>query len=88
MLDGKHGLSLAEIAKRLNISEKDMFRAYNDLNTQVRTYYDGGRALGTTETDKALYDLAKNGSSTAKQAYDEKLKQANLRNEFQIIDES
>jgi len=88
MLDAKHGLSLAEIAVRICIPEKDFFADYINENTQVKLFYDSGRSQGKIETDKALYELAKNGSSTAKTAYDNKMKEAVLRNKFTEIFEA
>jgi hypothetical protein len=77
-----HGCSLTDIAKRLCISTDELFSDFRDESTQVKMYYDSGRAKGKIETDKALYDLAKNGSSTAKKEYDSKMIDAQLANEF------
>jgi len=88
MIDAKHGLSLSEIAVRLCISEKKIFDDYINENTRVKLYYDSGRSQGKIETDRALFELAKNGSSTAKTAYDNKMKEAVLRNKFTQIFEA
>jgi len=85
MTDAKHGLSLREISIRLGISCEIFTKDYYDNTTDVKKYYDSGRSLGKIETDKTLYELAKNGSTAAKQAYDEKLKEAEFDNIFFLI---
>lgn len=85
MLDAKHGLSLQEVALRLNITFKELYTNYCNPELEVKSYYDAGQSLGKIETDKALYELAKNGSSTAKKDYDDKLSDATLSNQFNEI---
>jgi len=85
MTDAKLGFSLSEIALRLGITEQELFLDYQNDKTQVKLFYDAGRSLGKIETDRPLFNLAKNGSATAKQAYDLKLKEANLTNEIAQI---
>ncbi len=85
MLDAKHGLSLKEIAIRLCIPVLDFFTDYKNKESKVKLYYDSGRAQGKIETDKALFELAKNGSTSAKESYDKKMKNADLSNEIYKI---
>ena len=88
LLDAKHAFSLMEIAVRLNISFDELFADYCNPELPVKRFYDAGQAQGRIETDKTLYTLAKNGSSTAKDAYDKKLLIAHLSNVFKQIEES
>jgi len=82
MKDAMLGLSLMEISIRLNMPYQEFYEDYCILNTQVKAYYDAGRSKGKIETDKSLFELAKSGSTAAKDAYDDKLIQAHLQNSF------
>ncbi len=82
MTDAMHGFSLLEIAVRLGIPYEIFFADYKNETLQVKRYYDAGRSKGKIETDSVLYNLAKNGSATAKQAYDKKMIDAELSNKF------
>ena len=85
MFDASLGRSIAEVAIRLGISYDRFFLDFNNPTNQIKRYYNAGIAEGKTKTDKQLYSLALNGSSTAKQAYDNKLMEAELKNEFEKI---
>ena len=82
MTDAMHGFSLIEIANRLGISINEFLIDFNDETMQVKAYYNAGRAKGKIETDTALYALAKNGSSTAKKEYDQKMAESELSNKL------
>lgn len=82
MADAMHGFSVSDIANRLGISPTALLADYNDAETQVKLYYDSGRSKGKIETDKALYELAKSGSSAAKKEYDAKITDAALSNKI------
>lgn len=85
MYDATLGRSISEIAIRLGISEKRFLDDFNNPTTQIKRYYNSGVAEGKTKTDKQIYNLALNGSSSAKQTYDNKLLEANLSNSFNEI---
>ncbi len=87
LTDAKHGHSLQEIAVRLNIPYSELFADYKNTLMPVKQFYDAGQAQGRSETDAALYTLAKNSSATAKAAYDDKILVADLTNKFREIDE-
>jgi hypothetical protein len=78
MLDAKHGFSLSDIALRLNIPYSELYVDYLNSDTEVKTYFDAGISQGRVETDKALYELAKNGSTSAKAEYNKKLLNSEL----------
>jgi len=82
MLDAKLGLSLLDISIRLDIPYNQFYADFCNAETQIKLYYDAGRSQGRIETDKALFDLAKNGSTSAKLSYDNKLTEADLKNKF------
>lgn len=84
-LDAVHGFSMAEIAFRLGITYEKFVKDYNNKDLQVKLYFDAGRSKGKVQTDNTLYELAKSGSSTAKKAYDQKLKEAKLSDELREI---
>jgi len=88
MLDAKHGFSLTDIALRIGIPYLELYSDYCNPDMKVKLYYDAGRALGMVETDKTQFELAKNGSSSAKYAYDRKMINAHLSNVFNEIDNS
>ena len=85
MYDATLGRSIAEIAIRLGISHNRFLDDFNSPTTQIKRYYDSGVAEGQTKTDKRVYTLALNGSSSAKQLYDNKLLEAKLSNSFDKI---
>ena len=78
MLDAKHGFSLSDIALRLNIPYSELYTDYLNSETEVKLYFDSGISQGRVETDKALYELAKNGSTSAKTEYNKKLLNSEL----------
>lgn len=80
MTDAMLGLSLLDISNRLGITFNELFDDFNDDETQVKLYYNSGRAKGQIETNRSLYELAKNGSAVAKNEYDKKLTESNLSN--------
>ncbi len=85
MIDATLGRSISEVAIRLGISYVKLLDDYNNPTTQIKRYYDAGVLEGKTKTDKQVYKLALNGSSSAKQVYDNKLLEAKLTNEFSKI---
>ncbi|MCD6566516.1 MAG: hypothetical protein J7K53_11315 [Bacteroidales bacterium] len=85
MLDAMYGFSLSEIASRLNINYDEFLADYNNIDMPIKQFYEYGRIKGKTETDNIFFNLAKNGSATAKQIYDNKMLDADLSNAFKKI---
>ena len=85
MLDAQNGFTLAQIADRLNISYAVLYADYCNPDLPVKMFYDSGVAKGKSITDNALFELAKNGSTSAKQMYDQKISDARLSNKFREI---
>lgn len=85
-LDAKLGKSLQEIAVRLGISYNRLYADYCNIELSVKKFYDYGTSQGMTLTDNALFELAHNGSATAKAAYDKKVQVAYLTNVYHEID--
>lgn len=86
-LDAKLGKSLQEVAVRLGISFSRLYEDYCNTDLQVKKFYDYGASQGMLLTDNALFELANNGSATAKAAYDKKMQVAYLTNVYREIDE-
>jgi hypothetical protein len=85
-LDAQLGKSLLEISVRLGIPYSELYRDYANPDLLVKKFYDFGISKGKTITDNALFKLAENGSSSAKDAYDKKLTIAHFTNVFNEID--
>jgi len=85
LLDAKLGFSIAQTAARLGMPVDAFYQDYYNSQLKVRDYYDSGKAQGDVETDNQLYTLAKNGSLSAKEAYDKKKTEADLSNVFYEI---
>lgn len=85
MLDAKHGFSLSDIALRIGIPYSELYADYLNPETKVKEFFDAGISQGRVETDKALYDLAKNGSTSAKAEYNKRLLSSELETIFKEI---
>ena len=85
MLDAKHGFSLSDIALRLGIPYSELYSDYLNSSTEVKAYFDAGISQGRVETDKALFELAKNGSTSAKAEYNKRLLSSELETIFKEI---
>lgn len=85
LLDAKIGMSIAQIAARLRIPTDEFFSHYYSTELSVRRYYDAGVLQGSVEIDNELYKLAKNGSLSATEIYNEKKIEAKLSNVFYEI---
>lgn len=85
--DAKQGLSLQEIAIRLNVPYDTLHEDYCAENSDIKRFYDYGQAKGKSLTDAQLFKLSQNGSVSAKMLYDKKMLTAQLTNIYREIDE-
>jgi hypothetical protein len=85
-LDAKHGLSLRDIAMRLNIPVSEFLDDYWNVELLDKSHYDTGRTQGTIEVDSAIFKLAANNSHSAQETYKKRLLASRIENKIQELD--